>query len=173
MVPSENWKRLEDFFLKFHHFYEIAEIIFFENFPPAFFNILKEPLVVQKQTISQQKALDLSFNLTPWKWAWHCQEGATPARREKHRCAWGKKRFLRAGGRGSLMIMPRPLSGCQIKAEIKGFLLRYRLFQFKHCFLPNFELKDFPDLPFTPCSKYISYWKNTLFAETVFIIYSM
>ena len=28
-------------------------------------NILKEPLLVQKQTIPQQKALDLSFNLTP------------------------------------------------------------------------------------------------------------
>ena len=28
---------------------------------PAFFNILKEPLVVQKQTIHQQKAHDLSY----------------------------------------------------------------------------------------------------------------
>ena len=26
-----------------------------------------------------------------------------------------------ARGRGSLLVMPRPLSGCQIKAEIKGF----------------------------------------------------
>jgi hypothetical protein len=51
-----------------------------------------------------------------------------------------------ARGRGSLMIIPRPLSGCQIKAEIKGFLLMYRLFQYKHWFFPNFELKDFPDL---------------------------
>ena len=36
----------------------------------------------------------------------------------------GRGGFLtsfRAGGRGSLMIMPRPFSGCQIKAEIKGF----------------------------------------------------
>ena len=131
MVLSENWKRLEGFFLfKFHHFYEIVEIIFFENFPPAFFNILKEPLLVQKQTIHQQKALDPSFNLTPLKWAWHHQEGTTPSRREKHRSAWGKKRFFMAGGRDSLMIMPRPFSGCQIKAEIKGFLLRCRLFQY-------------------------------------------
>ena len=38
----------------------------------------------------------------------------------------------------------------QIKAEIKGFLLVYRLFQYKHWFLPNFELKDFPDLTSTP-----------------------
>ena len=28
-------------------------------------NILKDPLLVLKQTIPQQKALDLSFNLTP------------------------------------------------------------------------------------------------------------
>ena len=71
-------------FLKFHNFYEIAEIIFLENFPPAFFNILKEPLLVQKQTIHQQKALDFSFYLAHWKWAWHYQEGVTPSRREKH-----------------------------------------------------------------------------------------
>ena len=31
-----------------------------------------------------------------------------------------------------------------MKAEIKGFLLMYRLFQYKHWFLPNFELKYFP-----------------------------
>ena len=84
MVCSENWKRQEGFSFKFHHFYEIAEIIFFENFHLAFFNILKEPLLKQKQTIHQQKALDLSFNLTPQKWAWHYQEAATPSCREKH-----------------------------------------------------------------------------------------
>ena len=43
------------------------------------------------------------------------------------------------------------LSGCNIKAKIKGFLLVYRLFQCKHWFLPNLELKDFPDLTSTPC----------------------
>ena len=41
-------------------------------------------MLVLKQTIHQQKALDLSFNLAPYKWAWHYQEGATPARSEKH-----------------------------------------------------------------------------------------
>ena len=41
MVLSEYWKR--------------------KHFPPAFFNVLKEPFVVQKQTIPQQKALDFSF----------------------------------------------------------------------------------------------------------------
>ena len=41
--------------------HEFAEIKYFENFPPAFFIILKEPLIVQKQTIPQKKALILSF----------------------------------------------------------------------------------------------------------------
>ena len=71
-------------FLKFHNFYEIPEIIFFENFPPAFFNILKEPLLLQKLMIHQQKALNFSFNLAPWKWTWHYQEAVTPSRRKKH-----------------------------------------------------------------------------------------
>ena len=85
MVLSQYWKRLEKKFQKrlFPRFPKIDEN--YKNlFSPAFFNMLKEPLLVQKQTIHQQKALDLSFNLTPWKWAWHYQEGATPPRREKH-----------------------------------------------------------------------------------------
>ena len=32
---------------------------------PVVFNILKEPLLVQKQTLHQQKVLDLSFDLAP------------------------------------------------------------------------------------------------------------
>ena len=56
-------------------------------------------------------------------------------------------------GCGALLIMPpHPILGCQIKAEIKDFLLRYRLLQCKHWILPNFEPKDFPELTFTPCS---------------------
>ena len=41
-------------------------------------------LLILKQTIPQEKALDISFNLTPQKWAWHYQEGGTPTRRKKH-----------------------------------------------------------------------------------------
>ena len=130
----------------------------FEN--PTNFKIVKEPLLVQKQTIPQQKALDLSFNLAPWKWAWHYHEAATPSRREKHRCAWGKKRSFAASHLHALLIMPHPLLGCQIKAEIKGFLLRYRLFQYKHWFLPIFELKDFSELTFTPCINKFLCMKN-------------
>jgi hypothetical protein len=44
---------------------------------------MKEPLLVHKQTIHQQKALDLSFLETESLRAWHYQEDATPARREK------------------------------------------------------------------------------------------
>ena len=35
--------------------------------------------------------------------------------------------------------------------RISGLFLKYRLFQYKHQFLPNFELKIFPDLTSTPC----------------------
>ena len=44
-----------------------------------------------------------------------------------------------ARGRGSLLIMPRPLLGCQIKAEIKDFLLMYRLFLYYQWFFQNIE----------------------------------
>ena len=85
MVSSENWKRLDENFRKrlFPRFSNKKSL--------PVFNILKEPLLVQKQTIHQQKALDFSFNLTPWKWAWHDQEGTTPPCREKHR--WARRAF--------------------------------------------------------------------------------
>ena len=35
--------------------------------------------------------------------------------------------------------MPNPLSGCQIKAEIKGFLLMYCLFLYYQWFFQNIE----------------------------------
>ena len=41
--------------------------------------------------------------------------------------------------RGALLIMPRPFSRCQIKAEIKGFLLMYRLFLYYKWFFQNIE----------------------------------
>ena len=44
-----------------------------------------------------------------------------------------------AGGRGGLLVKPRPLSGSQIKAEIKGFLLMYRLFLYYLWFFQNIE----------------------------------
>ena len=42
-----------------------------------------------------------------------------------------------ARGRDALLMMPRPLSGCQIKAEIQGFLLMYRLFLYHQWFFQN------------------------------------
>ena len=44
-----------------------------------------------------------------------------------------------ARGRDALLIMPRPLLGCQIKAEIKGFLLMYHLFLYYQWFSQNIE----------------------------------
>ena len=41
--------------------------------------------------------------------------------------------------RGSVLMMPRPLLGCQIKNEIQGFLLMYRLFLYYQWFFQNIE----------------------------------
>ena len=84
MFLSEYWKRLEENFWKrlFLRFPKKDEN--YKKKPLALFNLLKEPLLVQKQPIHQRKALDLSFNLTPQKWAWHYQGAATPSRREEH-----------------------------------------------------------------------------------------
>jgi hypothetical protein len=46
-------------------------------FSPAFFNIPKEPLVEQKQTIPQKKALIFSFLQLEKLRAWHYQGGTT------------------------------------------------------------------------------------------------
>jgi hypothetical protein len=62
MVLSKNWKRLEENFRN-----KIISAISqndenYKNiFSPAFFNILEKPLPVQKQTLHQHKALDLSY----------------------------------------------------------------------------------------------------------------
>ena len=153
MVLSEYWKRLgETFQNKVISTISQNDGNYKKYISSSLFQYSERTInsLVQKQTIHQQKALDLSSNLTPWKWVWHYQEGVTPSRRKKHRSAWGKKSCSTARGHGSLMIMPRPLLGCKIKAEIKGFLLRHCLFQYKHWFYPIFEFKDFPELNFTP-----------------------
>ena len=124
--------------------------------PPAFFNILKEPLLVQKQTIPQKKALKFGFLPLESLRAWHYQEGTTPPCPKSIFC-W----ILRPRG-GFLtpcilwtfwkaFLKIQSLSRCHFKAKYQGFLLRYRLFQYKHWFLPKFEPKDFPELTFTPC----------------------
>ena len=90
---------------------------------------------------------------------WHPESGCGIIRRVPRLLAvksiGGRGGFLtsfRAGGHGSLMIMPCPLSGCQIEAEIKGFLLRYRLFQLYQWFFQNISLNVFPDIAITPCT---------------------
>ena len=44
-----------------------------------------------------------------------------------------------ASGRAAFLIMPRPLLGYQIKAEIKGFPLMYCLFLYYQWFFQNIE----------------------------------
>ena len=53
------------------------------------------------------------------------------------------------------MIMPRPLSGCQIKAEIQGFLLMYRLFQYQQWFFQDIERRWIPEMTSAPCTSLI------------------
>jgi hypothetical protein len=57
---------------------EIVKLISFQKKSQAFFNILTEPLLVQKQMILQQKALILSFLQMESLRAWLYQEGSTP-----------------------------------------------------------------------------------------------
>ena len=98
----------------------------FEN--PTNFKILKESLVVQKQALHQQKALDLSY-LEPEGQgrgiimrAWQCHW--TKETKNLHAPVKNQQNILfSAGRRGSLLMMPRPFLVWQIIAEIKGFLL--------------------------------------------------
>ena len=69
----------------------------------------KEPMLVLKQTIPQQKALDLSFNLAPWKWAWHYHEGATPSCPKITLFTQNAPLLFAASRRDTLLILPPPL----------------------------------------------------------------
>ena len=90
--------------------------IIFKNFPPTFFNILKRTIASTEtnNTSAESPWSQLLFDFLKKGLArsWWCHA----SRREKHRSAWGKKSYFRAGGLSSLMMKPRPLSGCQIKA---------------------------------------------------------
>ena len=66
---------------------------------------------------------------------WHPESGCgtirrlpRPHRRQEVKNPPRGPMLFAARGRDALLMMPRPLSRCQIKAEIKGFLLMYRLF---------------------------------------------
>jgi hypothetical protein len=153
MVLSQCLKRLEENFWK-----KIISAISQndENYKKYFFQRFlifwkNHYYYINKQYISRK----------PWisDLIWHPKSGRGITRKAPHPLA-AKSIGARGGfltscllwGLDSLMIVPNPLSGCQIKAEIKGFLLKCRLFQCKHWILPNFELKDFPELTFTPCT---------------------
>ena len=51
------------------------------------------------------------------------------------------------------MMMPRPLSGCQMKAEIQCFLLMYGLFQYQQWFFQDIERPWIPEMTSAPCTK--------------------
>jgi hypothetical protein len=66
MVLLEYYKTLEENFrIKIISAISLNDKNYKNIFSPASFNILKELLLVQKQTLHQQKALDLSFNFAP------------------------------------------------------------------------------------------------------------
>jgi hypothetical protein len=50
------------------------------------------------------------------------------------------------------MMMPRPLSGCQMKAEIQCFLLMYGLFQYQQWFFQDIERPWIPEMTSAPCN---------------------
>ena len=73
-----------------------------------------------------------------------------------------------ARGRGGLLIIPRPLLGCQIKAEIKGFLLMYGLIQYQQWFFQDIERHWIPEMTSAPCSlNSFSFQRYFFFAENV------
>ena len=62
IILSEYWKKLEEiFFWNDITLRRLWKSYHFEKYSQAFFNILTEPLPVQKLTIHQQKAHDLSY----------------------------------------------------------------------------------------------------------------
>ena len=77
---------------------------------------------------------------------WHPESGrgiimrlSRPHRRQEVKNPPRPPILFMARRRGALLIMPRPLSGCQIKSKTKGFLLRYRLFLYYQRFFQNIE----------------------------------
>jgi hypothetical protein len=70
---------------------------------------------------------------------WHHQEGVTMTCPRRTFFTSRAPMLFATRRRGALLIKPRPLLGCQIKAYIKGFLLTYRLFLYYQWFFQNIE----------------------------------
>ena len=75
------------------------------------FKIWKKPILVLKQTIPQQKTLIFSFKMTAWVF------DVLPSTYDPSR------KFFKQYN------------------HFQSFLLKYRVFQYKHLYFPNFELK--------------------------------
>ena len=169
MVLSEYWKKLEENFRKrwFPRFPKNDENL--KKNPLALFNILKEPLLVQKQTIHQLKALDLSFNLTSQKWAWHYQEGATPTGREKHILL----NFMGSEGFWLLAFYDlcrkhfwrySQFQGVILKLNTRAFFWGIVCFSTGSISIMNINLNIFPDFAYPPCSMYWWVWAEIFWA---------
>ena len=90
----------------------------FENL--ANFKIVKELLLVLKQTIQQKKDLDLSFNLAPWR-AWHYHEAVTPSCPKMTFFTPRAHMLFAASRRGALLMMPPPFQGAKSKLRSRAF----------------------------------------------------
>ena len=84
------------------------------------FNIWIEPLLLQKQTKHQQKTLNLSFNLTPWKWLYLWRG---------HRIQEVEKRLARFSNKKSLPVFNILRDPMQVQKQTihqpKGWNLSY------------------------------------------------
>ena len=128
----------------------IAILPLYKLFVKVFFKTLRELLQLQGVKGESGKSLSSKFGQNQCLYynkqyisrkplisafIWHPESGRGNIRR-----AWPCHRRQRvknpsrapmlfaARERGGLLVMPRPLSGCQMKAEIQGFLLIYCLF---------------------------------------------
>ena len=114
----------------------------FEN--PTNFKILKEPLLVQKQTLHQQKALDISY-LEPEGQgrgiimrAWQCHRRQR-VKKPPSTCKKSTKNAFCAKWAWHPHDTATPLCFQFQIAEIQSFLLMYCLFLYQQWFYQNIE----------------------------------
>jgi hypothetical protein len=129
---------------------------------------MKESLLLQKQTIPQKKALDLSFLQMEFLRAWHDQEGATPPCRDKHRSAWGKKVILGQEGVVAPWYCHTHFEGVILKLNIRAFFLDIVCFSASYTSTIDINLNLFPDIAFTPCRFLFFVFANYLLRNTPF-----
>ena len=85
------------------------------------FKIVKEPLLLRKQTLHQQKVLDFSFHLAPWKEAWHYQEGLTMTCRTRTFLPHAHLCFSRRRGVAPFWYIHAHFQGAKLKLRSRAF----------------------------------------------------